>query len=78
MFPTWKLYVDCSSNINGSGVGIILVNPKEKILEYKAHFKSPTINNITEHVALLARLLLVGALDAYSIKAHSDSQLVVS
>jgi ribonuclease HI len=47
-------------------------------LEYKAHFKSPTINNITEHVALLARLLLVGALDAYSIKAHSDSQLVVS
>jgi ribonuclease HI len=65
-------------NINGSGVRIILVNLKEKILEYEAHFKSPTINNITEHEALLARLLLVRALDAYSIKAYSDSQLVVS
>ena len=72
MFPIWKLYVDCSSNINGSGVGIMLVNPKEKILEYEAHFKYPTINNVAGHEALLARLLLVGALNAYPIKAHND------
>ena len=50
----------------------MLVNPKEKILEYEAHFKYPTINNVAGYEALLARLLLVGALNAYPIKAHND------
>lgn len=27
----WKLYVDGASNMNGSGVKIILINPKEQV-----------------------------------------------
>ena len=32
--PTWTLYVDESSNIQGSGAGIILISPNEIHLEY--------------------------------------------
>ena len=50
----WALYVDGSSNMSGTGAGLILVNPKEIIVEYVLRFKFPTINNGAEYEALVA------------------------
>lgn len=74
----WKLYVDGASNMNGSGVKIILINPKEQVLQYDIRFEFLATNNIVKYEALLLGLRLVEALKAYPFQAHSDSQLVVS
>lgn len=52
--PAWNLYVDGSSNINGSRVGILLTSLNEQVFEYGVHFEFLAINNMSEYKAILA------------------------
>ena len=56
--PTWVLYVDGSSNKQGSGGRIILTTPDGIQLEYAFSFGFPTSNNEAEYEALLLGLQL--------------------
>ena len=73
----WALYVDGSSNMSGTGTGLILVNPEGIIVEYALRFKFPTTNNGAEYEALIAGLRIAKELEVDRLQVYSDSQLVV-
>ncbi|XP_071733139.1 uncharacterized protein [Rutidosis leptorrhynchoides] len=72
----WKLYTDGASSSDGSGAGLILVNPEGKEFTYALRFKFNTTNNEAEYGALLAGLRMVKELKILHLRAFIDSQLV--
>ncbi|GJU92685.1 reverse transcriptase domain-containing protein [Tanacetum coccineum] len=52
----WTLFTDGSSCINGSGVGLILTNPKGIKFTYALRFRFDATNNEAEYEALIAGL----------------------
>lgn len=41
----WKIFVDGSSQAEGSGAGILMIGPESEELEYSLRFEFPTTNN---------------------------------
>ncbi|GKV04619.1 hypothetical protein SLEP1_g16762 [Rubroshorea leprosula] len=74
--PIWVLYVDGATNIEGSGVGAVLLSPDGFKFEHALRFKFQTTNNAAEYEALIYGLKLASELKVQSIKVFSDSQLV--
>ncbi|GAV85155.1 RVT_3 domain-containing protein [Cephalotus follicularis] len=74
---SWKLSVDDSSCITGSGAGVHLVSPSGWTLEYALRFGFKATNNEAEWEALIAGLTIAKHLEVRRIEASSDSQLVV-
>ena len=52
----WALYVDGSSNMSGTGAGLILISPEGIVVEYALRFEFPATNNGAEYEALIAGL----------------------
>nr|XP_027063201.1 uncharacterized protein LOC113689657 [Coffea arabica] len=73
----WILYVDGSSNGEGSGAGLLLEGPQGEVCSYALRFGFPATNNETEYEILIAGLQLARRLGAQQIHVRSDSQLVV-
>ncbi|GAV88875.1 RVT_3 domain-containing protein, partial [Cephalotus follicularis] len=73
----WKLSVDGSSCLIGSGAGLVLTSPDGWTLEYALRFKFKATNNEAEWEALIAGLTIAKHLEVQRIEASSDSQLVV-
>ncbi|GAV69369.1 RVT_3 domain-containing protein, partial [Cephalotus follicularis] len=73
----WKLSVDGSSCLIGSGAGLVLTSPDGWTLEYALRFKFKVTNNEAEWEALIAGLTIAKHLEVQRIEASSDSQLVV-
>ncbi|GAV73740.1 RVT_3 domain-containing protein [Cephalotus follicularis] len=73
----WKLFVDGSSYITGSGAGILLTSPNGWTLEYAMRFGFKATNNEAEWEALIAGLTIAKYLEVQKIEVSSDSQLVV-
>ncbi|XP_027082589.1 uncharacterized protein [Coffea arabica] len=73
----WTLYVDGSSNGDGSGAGVLLEGPQGEVCSYALRFGFPATNNEAEYEALIAGLQLARRLGAQQIHVRSDSQLVV-
>ncbi|KAK3029305.1 hypothetical protein RJ639_040141 [Escallonia herrerae] len=74
----WNLYVDGSSAVGSSEVGIILISPEGFTIEYALRFSFQASNNEAEYEALLTGIRLAHALRVDSLSVHSDSQLVVN
>ncbi|XP_071713609.1 uncharacterized protein [Rutidosis leptorrhynchoides] len=55
----WKLYTDGASSSDGSGAGLMLVNPEGKEFTYALRFEFDTTNNEAEYEALLAGLRML-------------------
>nr|KYP43933.1 Transposon Ty3-I Gag-Pol polyprotein [Cajanus cajan] len=72
----WTLHVDGSSNLQGSGAGIILEGPGKVVIEQSLRFSFKASNNQAEYEALLAGLRLASDLGVGNIKCWSDSQVV--
>ncbi|XP_057418383.1 uncharacterized protein LOC130712571 [Lotus japonicus] len=66
----WILFVDGSSNNNGSGAGVTLQGPGELVFEQSLRFQFKTSNNQAGYEALIAGLKL-------AIEVQIDSLLVV-
>nr|GEW42305.1 putative ribonuclease H-like domain-containing protein [Tanacetum cinerariifolium] len=49
---TWKLFIDGASSSDGSGAGLMLVNPEGKEYTYALRFEFKTTNNEAEYKAL--------------------------
>ncbi|GAV73292.1 RVT_3 domain-containing protein, partial [Cephalotus follicularis] len=73
----WKLSVDGSSDITGSGAWLVLTSLDGWTLEYALRFGFKATNNETEWEALIAGLTIPMHLEVQKIEASSDSQLVV-
>ncbi|GAV71092.1 RVT_3 domain-containing protein, partial [Cephalotus follicularis] len=73
----WKLSVDGSSCITGSGAGLVLTSPSGWTLQYAPRFGFKATNNEAEWEALIAGLTIAKHLEVQKIEASSDSQLVV-
>ncbi|GAV73040.1 RVT_3 domain-containing protein [Cephalotus follicularis] len=74
----WKLSVDGSSCITGSGAGLVLTSSDGWTLEYALRFGFKATNNEAEWEALIAGLTIAKHLEVQKIEASSDSQPVVS
>ncbi|KAL2532759.1 Uncharacterized protein Adt_06110 [Abeliophyllum distichum] len=74
---TWIIYVDGSSNSDGSGARVIILSTKAEELKYSLCFEFSVINNDTEYEAVITGLGLATQLGVTVVKIHSDSQLVV-
>ncbi|CAJ2645722.1 unnamed protein product [Trifolium pratense] len=74
----WTIFVDGSSNPQGSGAGIILENSEGALIEVSLELAFPTTNNQAEYEAFLAGIRLAQDMEAEEIKIFTDSQLVAS
>ncbi|GJX89700.1 reverse transcriptase domain-containing protein [Tanacetum coccineum] len=72
----WKLYTDEASSSDGSGVRLMLINPKGKEYTYALRFEFETTNNEAEYEALLAWLQIAKEMEIKSLAIFADSQLM--
>ncbi|XP_057791071.1 uncharacterized protein LOC131008197 [Salvia miltiorrhiza] len=74
----WKLYVDGSSNMRGSWLGLVLISPQGDTVEQSIRCQFKATNNEAEYEAMLAGLGLAKEMGVKRINVFSDSQLVVN
>ncbi|CAA0823064.1 RNase H family protein, partial [Striga hermonthica] len=73
----WTLYVDGSSNQNGSGARLTLTSPEGHVFNYALRFEFKASNNEAYYEALITGLKMALELGSRRVQCHSDSQLVV-
>jgi len=69
----WLLFVDGSSNLNGSGAEIVLEGPGDMLIEQSLRFEFKASNNQAEYNALIAGMNLAQEMGAENIWAKSES-----
>lgn len=74
----WLLSVDGSSNLRGSGAGVVLEGPDNILIEQSLRFEFKASNNQAEYEALIAGMTLAQEMGAENLRAKSDSQLITS
>ncbi|GKC83376.1 reverse transcriptase domain-containing protein [Tanacetum coccineum] len=74
----WKLYTDGASSSDGSGAGLMLIDPEGKEYTYALRFKFETTNNEAEYEALLAGLRIAQEMEIVNLAIFVDSQLLVN
>jgi ribonuclease HI len=74
----WLLSVDGSSNLKGSGAGVILEGPNDILIEQSLRFKFKASNNQAEYEALIAGMTLAQEMGAENLREKSDSQFIKS
>jgi len=72
----WVLSIDGSSNLQGSGAGVILEGPSGLLIEQVLKFAFKKSNNQVEYEALIAGMLLAKELGARRLLVKFDSLLV--
>ena len=73
----WKVYIDGAANQRGSGVGLVLVSPKQIIIEKSLRLGFSVTNNEAEYETLLKGMSMVQKIEGKAVKMFSDSRLVV-
>ena len=76
--PTWMLFTDGASSIEGSGAGLILTDPHGQEITYALRFNFRTSNNEAEYEALVAGLELAIQMEAQKLDAYTDSLLIAN
>ncbi|XP_031252714.1 uncharacterized protein LOC116110637 [Pistacia vera] len=74
----WTLSVDGSSNMNGSGLGLVLTTPEGDVIQRAIRCGFKCTNNEAEYEALIAGLSLAKEIRARRLEVKSDSQLIVN
>ncbi|XP_071718403.1 uncharacterized protein [Rutidosis leptorrhynchoides] len=74
----WKLYTDGVSSSDGSGAGLMLVNPEGQEFICTLHFEFQTANNEAKYKALVVGLKLAKEMKIRRLRAFVDSQLVAN
>ncbi|GKE45492.1 reverse transcriptase domain-containing protein, partial [Tanacetum coccineum] len=74
----WKLFNDGASSSDGSGAGLMVVNPEGKEYTYALRFEFETTNNEAEYEALLAGLRIAKEMEIQELIIFVDSQLVAN
>ncbi|GJZ21101.1 reverse transcriptase domain-containing protein [Tanacetum coccineum] len=74
----WVLFMDGSSCIDGSGAGLIIMNPKGIEFTYALRVRFNATNNEAEYEALIAGLRIAGQMRVENLQANVDSRLVAN
>ncbi|GJW92627.1 reverse transcriptase domain-containing protein [Tanacetum coccineum] len=74
----WTLFTDESSSADGSGAGLILINPEGMEFTYALRFRFDATNNKAEYEALIAGLKIAEQMDVENLLANVDSRLVAN
>ncbi|GAU33358.1 hypothetical protein TSUD_364830 [Trifolium subterraneum] len=74
----WTLSVDGSSNLRGSGAGVVLEGPDGVLIEQSLRFAFKASNNQAECEALIAGMKLAKEMEVKELKVQRDSQLVAN
>ncbi|XP_038678367.1 uncharacterized protein LOC119979809 [Tripterygium wilfordii] len=74
----WTLYVDGSSNVRGSSMGIVLISLEGSVIQKVIRCGFHTTNNKAEYEDLVIGMMLAKELGVTNLKVHSDSQLIVN
>ncbi|GJU70453.1 reverse transcriptase domain-containing protein [Tanacetum coccineum] len=72
----WRLYTNGASNLDGSGAGLMLIDPEGKEYTYALCFEFETTNNEAEYKALLAGLQITQEMEIAKVIIFLDSQLL--
>ncbi|GJR76362.1 reverse transcriptase domain-containing protein [Tanacetum coccineum] len=73
-----RLYTNGASNSDGSGAGLMLIDPEGKEYTYALRFELKTTNNEAEYEALLAGLQIAQEMEITKVVIFLDSQLLVN
>ena len=74
---SWKVHVDGAANHRGSGVGLVLVSPKNITIEKPLRLGFSATNNKAEYETLLVGMNMVQKLGGKAMEIFSDSRLEV-
>ncbi|GAU47561.1 hypothetical protein TSUD_404080 [Trifolium subterraneum] len=74
----WTLSVDGSSNLRGSGAGVVLEGPDGVLIEQSLRFAFKASNNQAKYEALIAGMKLAKEMEVQELKVQRDSQLVAN
>ncbi|GJX13833.1 reverse transcriptase domain-containing protein [Tanacetum coccineum] len=74
----WALFTDGSSCVDGSGAGLILINPEGAEFTYAMRFRFDATNNEAEYEALIAGLRIAEKMGIKNLQANVDSRLVAN
>ncbi|GKB78110.1 reverse transcriptase domain-containing protein [Tanacetum coccineum] len=76
--PTWTLFTDGASSIEGSGAGLILTDPDGREVTYALRFNFRTSNSEAEYEALVAGLELAIQMEAQLLNVYTYSLLITN
>ncbi|GJS53320.1 reverse transcriptase domain-containing protein [Tanacetum coccineum] len=74
----WILFIDGSSCIDGSGAGLILMNPEGAEFTYALRFRFDATNNKAEYEALIAGIRIAEQMGVKNLQANVDSRLMAN
>ncbi|GKB28802.1 reverse transcriptase domain-containing protein [Tanacetum coccineum] len=74
----WEFFTDKASSFDGSGAGLMMVNPKGKEYTYALRFEFKTTNNEAGYEALLAGLRIAKEMKIQELIIFVESQLVAN
>ncbi|GJZ63334.1 reverse transcriptase domain-containing protein [Tanacetum coccineum] len=74
----WKLFIGRALSSDGSGAGLMLVNPEGKEYTHALRFEFETTNNEAEYEALLTGLCIAKEMKIQELIIFVDSQLVAN
>jgi ribonuclease HI len=71
------MYFDGDLNLEGTGVGVLLISPQGEQLKYVLQIHYKASNNGAEYEALIHRLRIVVSLGIKQLLAFGDSKVVI-
>ncbi|XP_050255043.1 uncharacterized protein LOC126700922 [Quercus robur] len=74
---SWRVYMDGVANQRGAGLGLVLISPKEIVIEKSLRLGFSATNNEAKYVALLMGMSMVHKMGGKIAELFSDSRLVV-
>ncbi|MCK8824489.1 ribonuclease HI family protein [Fuchsiella alkaliacetigena] len=74
-----NIYTDgaAKGNPGPAGIGVVILNKNEEVIEEAADYIGETTNNVAEYRALLKGLKLAQQQEATIVNLYADSQLVI-
>nr|GEY53229.1 reverse transcriptase domain-containing protein [Tanacetum cinerariifolium] len=78
LLDPWILFTDGSSCVDGSGAGLIIMNPEGMEFTYALRFRFKATNNEAEYEALIAGLRIASQMGIQNLQANMDSKLVAN
>ncbi|XP_026428930.1 uncharacterized protein LOC113324861 [Papaver somniferum] len=73
----WEVFVDESSNKDGSGLGLVFTIPKGKKMVHSFRLEFKATNNVTEYEDVIHALRMIFEIGIHDVRLTSDSQLVI-
>ncbi|XP_074355065.1 uncharacterized protein LOC141693796 [Apium graveolens] len=74
----WTLYTDGASNLNGTGLGLVLKSPQGDMIAHSICCDFKATNNEAEYEALIMGLTTAKDMKVRNIDANGDSLLIVN